>query len=120
MAGPIAARGMSHKTREVASDGYHRALAARRQAASPSLADPDIAQAVERQTCAMRELSVRAFPEPDEASAAIEAARAQRRRDAEKTRIAALRQARKDRAARQYGATVAAAAPQPAELRTTA
>ncbi|MGJ5899274.1 DciA family protein [Streptomyces niveiscabiei] len=105
------------KTRELASDGYHRALAAHRQAAAPSLADPGIAQAVERQTRAMRELSARAFPDPDEASASIAAAQAQRRRDAEKTRIAALRQARKDRAARQSGT---AAAPQPAELRTTA
>ncbi|MGW5679529.1 DciA family protein [Streptomyces sp. NPDC003860] len=105
------------KTRELASDGYHRALAAHRQAVPPSLADPGIAQAVERQTRAMRELSARAFPEPDEASASIAAAQAQRRRDAEKTRIAALRQARKDRAARQSGT---AAAPQPAELRTTA
>ncbi|WP_327349035.1 DciA family protein [Streptomyces europaeiscabiei] len=105
------------KTRELASDGYHRALAAHRQAAPPRLADPDITEAVERQTRAMRELSARAFPEPDEASASIAAGQAQRRRDAEKTRIAALRQARKDRGARQSGT---AAVPQPAELRTTA
>ncbi|MEU6357011.1 DUF721 domain-containing protein [Streptomyces sp. NPDC047072] len=108
------------KTRELASDGYHRALAAHGQAAPPSLADPDIAQAVERQTRAMRELSARAFPDPDEASASMEAARAQRRRDAEETRIAALRRARKDRAARQSGTAAAAAGAQPPELRTTA
>ncbi|MER5402050.1 hypothetical protein [Streptomyces sp. NPDC002599] len=103
----------------MASPSFHQALAAHCQAAPPSLADPDIAQAVERQTRAMRELSARVFPEPDEASASIEAARAQRRRVAGKTRIAALRQARKDRAARQSG-TAAAAARKPVQLRTTA
>ncbi|PIB05101.1 DciA family protein, partial [Streptomyces sp. HG99] len=105
------------KTRETASDGYHQALTAHQAVAPPSRIDRGIAEAVERQTRAMRELSARAFPEPDEASASIAAAQAQRRRDAEKTRIAALRQARKDRAARQSGT---AALPQPAELRTTA
>ncbi|WP_232838698.1 hypothetical protein [Streptomyces geranii] len=36
------------KTREMASDGYHRALAAHRQAAPPSPADLAITEAVER------------------------------------------------------------------------
>ncbi len=37
------------KTRGLASDGYHRALDARQQAALPRLADPGIVAAVERQ-----------------------------------------------------------------------
>ncbi|MYW47291.1 hypothetical protein [Streptomyces sp. SID161] len=45
--------------------GYCRAIEAHRQAARPSLADPGIAEAVERQTAAMRALNRRAFPEPD-------------------------------------------------------
>jgi hypothetical protein len=61
-------------------DGYRRAIEAHRQAAPPSQVDPGIAEAVERQTKAMRELSRRAFPEPDvapdDAPAPIEQARA--------------------------------------------
>lgn len=98
------------KTRELASDGYHRALAAHRQAAPPRLADPAITEAVGRQTRAMRELSRRAFPEPhsvpDDAPASLAAARAQRRRDAEKSRIAALSRARKERAYRTEASVV--------------
>ncbi|MBT2419030.1 DUF721 domain-containing protein [Streptomyces sp. ISL-22] len=52
------------RTGGVASDGYQRALAAHRQAVSPRLVDPAIAEAVERQSHAMRELSRRAFPSP--------------------------------------------------------
>ncbi|GKQ41726.1 hypothetical protein [Streptomyces sp. A012304] len=69
-----------------------------RHTARPSLADPAIAEAVERQTAAMRERSRRAFPEPDivaeDAPAPIEQARAQRRRQAAATAAAALRRAR--------------------------
>ncbi|MFF3505761.1 DciA family protein, partial [Streptomyces sp. NPDC003247] len=90
-----------------------RALAAHRQADPPSLADPDIAQAIERQTAAMRELSHRAFPEtetaPDDELALIERARARRRRQAAATEAAALRRARRERAARQRGLSDAAA-----------
>ncbi|MFI6730814.1 hypothetical protein NRF20_06005 [Streptomyces sp. R-74717] len=50
--------------RRTSPDGYRRAIEAHRQAAPPSRIDPDITQAVERQTAAMRELSRRAFPEP--------------------------------------------------------
>jgi hypothetical protein len=86
------------KTWELASDGYHRTLAAHRQAAPPRLADPDIAKAVERQTRAMRELRRRTFPEAevpsDDQPAPIEAARVQRRRESEATRTLALRRAR--------------------------
>lgn len=110
------------KTREAACEGYHRALAAHRKAAPPSRVDPGIAEAVERQTRAMRELSRRAFPDPetvpDDAPAPIEQARAQRRRQAAVTEAAALRRARQERAARASG--TAAATPESAALRTTA
>ncbi|MFK0182375.1 DciA family protein [Streptomyces xanthochromogenes] len=89
-------------------DGYRRAIEAHRQAAPPSRVDPGIAEAVERQTRAMRELSRRAFPEPDvaadDAPAPIEQARLQRRRQAAATEAAALRRARAEKA----GRTVAA------------
>ncbi|MFJ9380341.1 DciA family protein [Streptomyces sp. NPDC101455] len=110
------------KTRELVSDGYHRALAAHRQAASPSRVDPGIAEAVERQNRAMRELSRRAFPEPDvvagDAPAPIETARVDRRRQAAATEAAARRRARRERAARESG--TAAGLPATASLRTTA
>ncbi|MFH9677771.1 hypothetical protein ACH4L5_36700 [Streptomyces sp. NPDC017405] len=51
--------------RRISPDGYRHAIEAHRQAARPSRIDPAIAEAVERQTAAMRELSRRAFPEPD-------------------------------------------------------
>ncbi|GHD52337.1 hypothetical protein GCM10010335_64700 [Streptomyces galbus] len=79
-------------------NGYRRAIEAHRQAAPPSRVDPGIAEAVERQTKAMRELSRRAFPEPDvapyDAPAPIEQARTGRRRQAAATEAAALRRAR--------------------------
>jgi hypothetical protein len=105
------------RTRETASDGYHRALTAHRQAAPPSRVDPGIAEAVERQNRAMRELSRRAFPDPetvpDDAPASIEATRAQRRRQAAATEAAALRRARADRTGR-------SSAQQPSTVRRTA
>ncbi|MFG2887581.1 hypothetical protein ACGFYV_35780 [Streptomyces sp. NPDC048297] len=70
----------------------------------------------------MRELSRRAFPEPEASSddqpTPIEAARIQRRRASEATHTLALRRARADRAARQTG--TAAAAPQHPPVRRTA
>ncbi|MFE6904114.1 DciA family protein [Streptomyces sp. NPDC057717] len=94
-AGPV-------RTRETASDGYRRALAAHQEAAPPSRVDPAIAEAVERQTAAMRELSRRAFPEPDAvpdgAPAPIEQARTKRRRQAAVSHAAALRRARAEKA----------------------
>ncbi|WP_432095664.1 DciA family protein [Streptomyces sp. bgisy100] len=90
--------------RRTPPEGYRRAIEAHRQAARPPLADPAIAEAVERQTAAMRELSRRAFPEPDvvadDAPAPIEQARAQRRRQAAATEAAALRRAREEKAGR--------------------
>ncbi len=102
-------------------DGYRRAIEAHRQAAPPPRVNPAIATAVERQTKAMRELSRRAFPEPDvipgDAPAPIEQAHLQRRRQAAATEAAALRRARTERAARDAGTT---AVPQQAGLRNTA
>lgn len=110
------------RTWETASDGYRRALVACQEAAQPSRVDPSIAEAVERQTAAMRELPRRAFPEPDavpdDAPAPIEQARTERRRQADVSHAAAVRRARGERVACQAG--TATAAPQPAELRTTA
>ncbi|MEU8622654.1 DUF721 domain-containing protein [Streptomyces sp. NPDC048623] len=85
------------------SAGYRRALAAHQEVAGPRRVDPAIAEAVERQAAVMRELSRRAFPEPDvavleDAPAPIEQARAQRRRQAAATEAAALRRARAERA----------------------
>ncbi|MEU6285050.1 DUF721 domain-containing protein [Streptomyces sp. NPDC047028] len=86
-------------------DGYRRAIEAHRQAAPPSRVDPGIAEAVERQTKAMRELSRRAFPEPDvvpaDTPAPIDQARIQRRRQAAVTEAAALRRARAEKAGRE-------------------
>ncbi|WP_460074020.1 DciA family protein [Streptomyces sp. YKOK-I1] len=105
--------------RRPAPEGYHQAIAAHRSAEPPSRIDPGIAEAVTRQTRAMRALSLRAFPEPpDDAPAAIETARAERRRQAAATEAAALRRARKERAAREAG--TAAAVPEAGTLRTTA
>ncbi|MFF9403823.1 DUF721 domain-containing protein [Streptomyces sp. NPDC014744] len=87
--------------RRTPPDGYRRAIEAHRQDARPSRVDPAIAEAVERQTAAMRELSRRAFPEPDaipdDAPAPLEQARVQHRRQAAATEAAALRRARAER-----------------------
>lgn len=90
--------------RRPSPDGYRRAIEAHRQAAQPSRVDPGIAEAVERQTAAMRALSRHAFPEPDvfpdDAPASIEQGRAQRRRQAAATEAAAKRRAREEKARR--------------------
>ncbi|MFF4647240.1 DUF721 domain-containing protein [Streptomyces sp. NPDC001389] len=109
------------KTRETASEGYRRALAAHQEAAAPRWADPAIAEAVRRQTATMRELSRRAFPETDvtadDAPAPIEQARAQRHRQAAATEATALRRACAERA-QQVGAAVIV--PKTAPLKSTA
>lgn len=93
------------RTRETACEGYRIALAAHQEAAPLRRVDPGIAEAVERQNRAMRELSRRAFPEPpsvpDDAPAPIEQARLQRRRQAAATEAAALRRARAEKAGRE-------------------
>ncbi|MFF9818972.1 DUF721 domain-containing protein [Streptomyces sp. NPDC014006] len=108
--------------RRTPPDGYRRAIEAHRQTVRPSRVDPAIAEAVERQTAAMRELSRRAFPEPDvvadDAPASIEATRAQRQRQAAATEAAALRRAWQERAARE--SETHADVPQSAALRDTA
>ncbi|MCO8308835.1 DciA family protein [Streptomyces sp. RKCA744] len=110
------------KTREMGSAGFHQALAAHQAVVPPSRVDPSIAEAVERQTAAMRALSLRAFPEPeaaaDDQSAPIEQARTERCREADVSRAAALRRARAERAAREAG--TAAAVPQSTPLGRTA
>ncbi|MFI1169292.1 DciA family protein [Streptomyces sp. NPDC020801] len=101
------------KTRQLASEGYRQALAAHQAVAPARQVDLGIAEAVERQTRAMRELSRRAFPEPEaslgDQPAPIEIARVQRRREAAATHAAAVRRARAERA----GTPPREAAPQP-------
>ncbi|GAA2500608.1 hypothetical protein GCM10010406_41390 [Streptomyces thermolineatus] len=111
------------KTREMASPGFHQALAAYQAVVPPSRVDPSVAEAAERQSQAMRELSRRAFPEtdvvvPEDAPAPIEQARTERRRQADASHAAALRRARAERAAREAG--TAAAVEQTAPLGRTA
>lgn len=108
------------KTREMASQAFHRALAAHQAVAPVSRVDSAIAEAVERQARAMRELRLRAFPEPSAADgqpAPTHQARVERRRQAGVSHAAALRVARAERALR---SGVAVVLPQPAPLRTTA
>ncbi|WP_128380362.1 DciA family protein [Streptomyces cavernae] len=95
-AGPV-------RTRATASDGYHQALAAHQAVRPERHVDPAIAEAIEAQTRALRELSRRAFPDPDPDS--IENTRAKRRREAKATHAQALRRARAERA--QRGSTAA-------------
>lgn len=108
--------------RQTPPEGYRRSIEAHRQAVPPSRVDPGIAEAVERQAAAIRELSRWAFPEPDVAPgdvpAPIEQARVQRRRQAAATEAAALRRARAERAARL--AETEAVVRQSPPLRTTA
>ncbi|MGD3112475.1 hypothetical protein [Streptomyces sp. YGL11-2] len=83
-------------TRDTACEGYRRHLKAHREAAPPRRVDPAIAEAVERQTKAMRELSRRAFPEPepDGRPTPVEQPRAQRHRGAAVTHAQAVCRAR--------------------------
>ncbi|MEV4871382.1 DciA family protein [Streptomyces syringium] len=89
--------------RRMPPEGCRRAIEAHRQAARPSLADPGIAEAVERQTAAMRDVAP-GVPRPavvsGDVTAPIEQARLERRRQAAATEAAALRRARAERAAR--------------------
>ncbi|MEU5756732.1 DciA family protein [Streptomyces sp. NPDC047829] len=100
---------MPVKKREMASPGFRLALASHQAVTPAQRLDPGITEAVERQTAAMRELSRRAFPEPDvvpdDVPAPIEQARLERRRQAAATEAAALRRARAERAARKGQAT---------------
>ncbi|MER5696105.1 DciA family protein [Streptomyces mirabilis] len=102
------------RTRETASDGYRRALEAHSRTAPPHREDPAIAEAVERQTRALRELSERAFGVEQRAAAAsratpIEDAQAERRRTAAAVHAMAVCRAREERA---KGANASADTPQ--------
>lgn len=118
---PAAATEAPVKTRDMASPGYQQALAAHQAVAPARRVDPGIAEAMERQTKAMRELSRRAFPEPEASSddqpASIEVARIQRRREADATYALALRRARAERAQRAHPGVDAS---QPPAVRRTA
>lgn len=84
------------------------AMASTDQAVTPpSRTDPSMGEAVERQTAAMRALSLRAFPEPvaNGQPDPIEQARTERRRQADLSHAAALRRARAERAANARAAT---------------
>lgn len=86
------------KTRETASVGYHRALAAHRAVAAPCQEDPALAVTV-RQEQARRDLTTRVFcdveqDQEDEAPAWLEDARTQPHWDAEAVRAAAIRRVR--------------------------
>ncbi|MFJ2847011.1 DciA family protein [Streptomyces griseofuscus] len=93
------------KTRDMAAPGFHRALTAHQAVPRVQHVSSGVTEAIERQNRAMRELSRRAFPEPDvvpdDAPAPSEQARAQRRRQAAATEAAALRRARAEKAGRQ-------------------
>ncbi|MFF0170744.1 DciA family protein [Streptomyces prasinus] len=107
------------KTREMACDGYRRALAAHQAVRPDRHVDPAIQEAIESQTRALRELSRRAFPDPESGDqpSPIEAARVQRRRDAAAGRAAALRRAQAQRAQKADGQS---AAVQPPAVQRTA
>ncbi len=95
-AGPV-------KTRESASAGYHRALAAHRAVAPPRQEDPALTAAVVRQEQVRRELAATAFPDVEqdqenEVPTSLEDVRAQQRQAAEAVRAAAIRRARAERA----------------------
>ncbi|SEC36872.1 hypothetical protein SAMN05216489_00553 [Streptomyces sp. 3213] len=112
------------KTRETTSPGYKESLAVHQAVVPERRVDPGIAQAVERQTRAMRELSVRAFPEqqgePDGTSVSIEKARGQHLREAEAVRAKAVRRARAERPGRETETAAKVTVPDPGALRSTA
>ncbi|MDX3403409.1 DciA family protein [Streptomyces sp. ME01-18h] len=96
------------KTRDMAPPGFHRALAAHQAVPRAQHVSSGVTEAIERQNRAMRELSRRAFPEPDaapdDAPASMNDARLQRRRQAAATEAAALRRARAEKAGRPMAA----------------
>ncbi|MGW8065926.1 hypothetical protein ACVV2G_27555 [Streptomyces ziwulingensis] len=96
------------KTRDMAPPGFHRALAAHQAVPRVQHVSSGVTEAIERQNRAMRELSRRAFPEPDaapdDAPASMNDARLQRRRQAAATEAAALRRARAEKADRPMAA----------------
>lgn len=81
------------------SPGYRQALAAYQAARPAPRVDPALADAVARQTEALRELSQRAFPEPASNSGptSITSGQDGRRRDTAAVRAQAIRRARAER-----------------------
>ncbi|MFG2668852.1 DciA family protein [Streptomyces sp. NPDC048387] len=98
------------KTRDMAPPGFHRALSAHQAVPRVQHVSSGVTEAIERQNRAMRELSRRAFPEPeptpDGGPTPLEDARAERRRAADASHAAALRRARAERAGVASGTTV--------------
>ncbi|MET9725459.1 DciA family protein [Streptomyces zaomyceticus] len=101
------------KTRETASAGFRRTLAAHHTAWTPFQQDPALAAAVGRQEQFRRDLAAQVFPDlvqdqkqEDEAPTSWEGIRAQQRQINEAVRITAILRARAERAGRP---TVAAA-----------
>ncbi|MEU0271867.1 hypothetical protein [Streptomyces sp. NPDC006307] len=95
-AGPV-------KTRESASAGYRRALAAHRAVAPPRPENPALAAAVVRQEQVRRELAATVFTDIEQdqengVPTSLEDVRAQQRQAAEAVRAAAIRHARAERA----------------------
>nr|MDT0521286.1 DciA family protein [Streptomyces sp. DSM 41633] len=103
------------RTRDMAPAGFHRALAAHQAVPRTREVALDSAEAAKRQTRVLRELSNRAFPDPeelgDEQPAPIDTALLRRRREFAATEAAAVLRARAERA-QQSGAAVIL--PQPA------
>ncbi|MEV5432739.1 DciA family protein [Streptomyces sp. NPDC052701] len=95
------------KAREMACEGYHQALTAHQAARPDRHVDPAIAEAIESQTRALRQLSRHAFPDPDpgDQPSPIEAAQAQHRRQTAATEAAALHRARTERNRARMGGT---------------
>ncbi|MGY4966603.1 DciA family protein [Streptomyces sp. 900105245] len=98
------------KTRDMATPGFHRALAAHQAVPRAEHVSSGVTEAIERQNQTMRELSRRAFPDPepnpDGGPTPLEDARAERRRVADASHAAALRRARAERAGVASGTTV--------------
>lgn len=103
---PAAAAGpeVSVRTRDMAPEGFHRALAAHQAVPRRREMAQDTAQAAARQVSVLRELSQWAFPDPeevaDEQPTPIDSAVLQRRREFAATETAALHRARAERAQR--------------------
>ncbi|AVI00099.1 DUF721 domain-containing protein (plasmid) [Streptomyces sp. WAC00288] len=93
------------KTRETASEGFHRVLALHHKVWQPFQQDPALAAAVGRQEQVRLDLGARAFPDAGEdqegqAPTSLEGNRAQQRQANDATRIAAILRARAERAGR--------------------
>ncbi|MCX4547182.1 hypothetical protein [Streptomyces sp. NBC_01565] len=109
------------RTRDMAPEGFHRALAAHQTVPRTREMALDTAAAAARQARVLRELSQWAFPdqeEPADEPAPIDSTVLQRRREFAATETAALHRARAERAQRSGAAVILPQ--QPAPLRSTA